>query len=162
MTTHLLLIGCSIAALSCGLVAGIFLAFSDFIMRSLDAANPAAGIECMQLINRKVYRSIFMVLLMGMVPYSFSLMIFSFFYATHNEFWWTLAGGLTYFFGVILVTGVCNVPMNQRLDSMNFEDKETETYWLEYCRTWTNWNHIRTFFSVLSAIFYFIACLCVV
>lgn len=162
MTSVLILTGCSLAVISCALVAGIFLAFSDFIIRSLLAAKPAAGIECMQQINRKVYRSIFMVLLMGMVPYSFILILYSYFISTQNEFGWTLAGGLTYFVGVILVTGICNVPMNQRLDSMNFADNETETYWLEYCRTWTNWNHIRTGFSVLSAIFYFIACLHVV
>ena len=43
-----------------GLVAGVFLTFSDFVMRSLRAAEPAAGMDAMQWINRVVYRSVFM------------------------------------------------------------------------------------------------------
>ena len=54
-------------AMATGLVAGVFLTFSDFVMKSLFAAEPAAGTEAMQIINRKVYNSIFMVLLIGMI-----------------------------------------------------------------------------------------------
>ena len=40
----------------------VFLTFSDFVMKSLFASQPATGTEAMQIINRKVYHSIFMVL----------------------------------------------------------------------------------------------------
>jgi ketosteroid isomerase-like protein len=40
-----------VAALSCGLVAGIFLAFSNFIMRALGSVPPNSGIAAMQSIN---------------------------------------------------------------------------------------------------------------
>ena len=35
------------ASVAAGLVAGVFLTFSDFVMRSLGAAAPAAGMEAM-------------------------------------------------------------------------------------------------------------------
>lgn len=38
-----------------GLVAGVFLTFSDFVMRSLGAVTPASGIAAIQSINRRVY-----------------------------------------------------------------------------------------------------------
>ena len=41
------------------LLAGVFLSFSDFVMRSLAATQPAGGIEAMQQINRKVFRTLF-------------------------------------------------------------------------------------------------------
>ena len=48
----MLLITTQIAVIATGLLAGVFLTFADFIMRSLTSARPKA----MQEINRKVYR----------------------------------------------------------------------------------------------------------
>lgn len=41
-----------IAALGCGLVAGVFFAFSSFVMPALKRLPPAQGISAMQSINR--------------------------------------------------------------------------------------------------------------
>ena len=65
------------ASIAAGLVAGVFLTFSDFVMRSLGASAPAAGMEAMQQINRKVYRSVFMVLLLGLVPVSLAIAVYA-------------------------------------------------------------------------------------
>ncbi|MGB5213773.1 MAG: hypothetical protein WBN88_09045, partial [Anderseniella sp.] len=70
MTDDLILIACAAAVVACGLIAGVFLAFSDFVMKALFAASPASGIEAMQLINRKVYGSVFMALLIAMLVIS--------------------------------------------------------------------------------------------
>ena len=43
-------------------LAGVFLAFSDFIMRSLARTSGTGGIEAMQIINREVFRWVFMTL----------------------------------------------------------------------------------------------------
>ncbi len=59
-----------IAVIATALVAGAFLTFSDFTMRSLAAANSETGIEVMQWINRKVYGSSFLALLLGMAVVS--------------------------------------------------------------------------------------------
>ena len=66
MTSTWFLIVCEISVIACVLVSGVFLTFSDFVMKSLAAANPVGGIESMQIINRKVFKSVFMVLLLGM------------------------------------------------------------------------------------------------
>ena len=66
MTFDMILIACTAAVIACGVIAGVFLAFSDFVMKSLSAASPASGIEAMQLINRKVHGSVFLALLIAM------------------------------------------------------------------------------------------------
>ena len=54
-------------AVGMALVSGVFLAFSDLVMRSLRRASPTVGIEAMQMINREVYGSAFLVALLGLV-----------------------------------------------------------------------------------------------
>jgi len=44
------------AILAYALVGGVFLAFSDFIMRSLSLTSGVGGVEAMQVINREVFR----------------------------------------------------------------------------------------------------------
>ena len=61
------------AILAYALLAGVFLAFSDFIMRALSRTSGIGGPEAMQLINREVFRWIFMTLFMGMAVVSLLL-----------------------------------------------------------------------------------------
>lgn len=58
------------AIIAYALVGGVFLAFSDFIMRSLSLMRGARGIEAMQVINREVFRWVFMTLFLGMAVVS--------------------------------------------------------------------------------------------
>ena len=53
-TTIFLLI--QFAILAYALVGGVFLAFSDFVMRPLALTGGAGGVEVMQSINREVLR----------------------------------------------------------------------------------------------------------
>lgn len=50
------------------LVAGVFQSFSDFVMRGLIFAEPVGGAQSMQMINRTVMRSVFIILLLGLAP----------------------------------------------------------------------------------------------
>ena len=56
MTTALLWF----CALGCGLLAGLYFAFSVFIMSALDRLGPAAGAAAMNSINTVILRSLFM------------------------------------------------------------------------------------------------------
>jgi uncharacterized membrane protein len=151
MTSQLILIACATAVITCGLVAGVFLAFSDFVMKSLHAARPASGIESMQLINRKVYGSIFLALLIAMAVASVCLAAYTFLRMSGPEAVWIIAGCALYAIGVFVVTVVFNVPMNQRLDAMNHASEEAASYWAIYARSWTSWNHVRTLASAGAA-----------
>ena len=145
-------------ALFCGfatcLLAGVFLAFSDFIMRSLNAASRAAAAEVMQLINRKIYRSVFMLLFMGMVPVSLATGAGAL--TGEGGPWTALAGAAAaYIFGVFGVTALGNVPLNNRLDRMELGGPDAQNFWPNYARPWLRYNHIRTVFCVVTSVCFF-------
>ena len=150
MTQDLFLILSGLAVVASGLVAGVFLTFSDFVMKSLAVAKAPVGAHAMQLINRYVYGSKFLVLLLGMAPVSLLLAGYAYFYMSGPAAAWIIAGGVVYVIGVFLVTMACNVPMNKRLDVLDPDEPPTAAYWKHYAIVWTRWNHVRTLASVGS------------
>src|SRR5215510_10186037 len=53
------------SALGCGLVAGVFFAFSSFVMNALARLQAAQGIAAMQSINVAVINPLFMAAFLG-------------------------------------------------------------------------------------------------
>ncbi len=159
MTPTWFFIVCEISVIACGVVSGVFLTFSDFVMRSLDGAKIAAGIEVMQVINREVFRSVFMLLLLGMSALSPFLIGYAYFRVAGSASALIMTGGAIYLAGVFVVTLVFNVPMNNRLDSKEYSSTEAATYWTDtYMPRWTFWNYVRAIASTGSAICFLVAC----
>lgn len=159
MTSTWFFIVCEISVIACGMVSGVFLTFSDFVMRSLDSARTAAGVEVMQVINREVFGSVFLFLLLGMSALSPFLIGYAYFRVAGSASTLIMTGGAIYFAGVFVVTLVFNVPMNDRLDAMEFSGTEAATYWTNtYMPRWTFWNYVRAIASAASAICYLVAC----
>ncbi|PJE29666.1 Uncharacterized membrane protein [Pseudooceanicola antarcticus] len=140
------------------LVSGVFLSFSDFIMRGFLQAPDRAGAAAMQGLNRTVYRSLFMVLLIGLVPLSALLALAGIMGLLPGTPLLVLAA-LLYLGGVMAVTGRGNVPMNQHLDGLSPEAPETRIYWQRYARVWTRLNHIRTASSFAAGLLWIAAAL---
>jgi uncharacterized membrane protein len=141
-----------IAGLVMALVAGVFLGFSDFIMRGLAQAPASQGAAGMVGLNRTVYRSVFMVLLMGLVPVSGTLGLLALWQFEGTARALTLAGCAAYLISVLAVTGLGNVPMNTRLEAMDGQPRETADYWPRYAHRWTRLNHARTAGAALAAL----------
>lgn len=138
--------------LSYAIVAGVFIAFSDFIMRSLSRASGVAGIEVMQQINREVFRWLFMVLFIGLAPLSIGVALYGVFSIEGIRGHTMAAAGLVYLIGCFAVTIVFNVPLNDRLDKLSTSDAPTETFWRQtYLPQWTRWNTVRSTACVVSA-----------
>lgn len=159
MTLTWFFILCEVSVIACGLVAGVFLSFSDFVMRSLDGAKPAAGVEVMQGINREVLGSLFMVLLLAMSALSPFLLGYAYLHVAGSASVLIMTGGAIYFAGVFVVTLVFNVPMNGRLAAKDYGAAEAATYWTKTYRPhWTFWNSVRTLAAAASASCYLVAC----
>lgn len=146
-------------SMATGLLAGVFLTFSDFLMRSLHRSAPASGTEAMQRINREVYRSVFMVLFLGMVPVSALVLGYAAFWLTGPVSDWLVAAGALYLFGVFAVTAAGNVPMNQRLDAMPLAGGAAQAYWPVYVTGWLRWNHLRGLAALGASVSYAVAAL---
>ena len=162
MSNDLILFACGATALISGIVSGVFLTFSDFVMRSLVATTPETGIQSMQLINRKVYKSLFIYLLLGLAPVYAALSVYGITVVQPPASGWLISGGLVYIFGVFLVTMLYNVPMNKRLDVIDGAQRGSNAYWRHYATIWTRWNHLRALAAAVSAICYFMACMALV
>jgi len=140
------------AIVAYALIGGAFLAFSDFIMRSLARTNGTGGLEAMQTINREVFRWIFMTLFLGMTLVSLITSGYALLYLDGPASALILASGVIYLAGCFGVTAVFNVPMNEALAKMEPSVPATQDYWAgTYLPRWTRWNTIRTIACVLSA-----------
>ena len=141
----------TLAVFIAALVAGVFLSFSDFVMRGLAQAPDARGADGMVGLNRTVYRSVFMVGLLGLVPVAALIAVVAIWRLSGAVQILCIAGALAYLVGVLLVTIVGNVPLNNRLDAMADRPKELSEYWPIYASRWTKLNHVRTMSAVLTA-----------
>lgn len=160
MTQTWLLLIYEISLMSCALVAGVFLTFSDFVMRSLNGARTSAGVEVMQGINREVFKTIFMVLLIGMWGLSAALGFAAYLGALGSGGMYILWAAMIYSVGVAGVTIIFNVPMNTRLAAKDYDGAEAAAYWTEvYYPRWTFWNWVRGIAAAVAAVFYLTACL---
>ena len=133
-------------------VGGVFLAFSDFIMRALAMTGGHGGVEAMQVINREVFRWVFMALFLGLAPVSVIIAAYGAFALTSPAGTLIMLAGLIYLIGCFGVTLFFNVPMNEALARMEMSRTSTRDYWLEtYVPRWTFWNLVRTMACAVSA-----------
>ncbi|HEX7249661.1 MAG TPA: anthrone oxygenase family protein, partial [Burkholderiales bacterium] len=101
------------AALGSGLVAGVFYAFSTFVMRALARLAPAQGIAAMQSINAVVINPWFLGVFIGTAALSLAAAASAIYRWGTPGAAWLLAGGILYFAGSFVVTMRANVPMNE-------------------------------------------------
>ncbi len=132
------------AALGAGLVAGIFFAFSAFIMTALGRLPPDGGISAMQSINVAVLNPVFFFVFFGTAVAALILAIASFAGWSPSRSPYLLVGALLYLAGTIFVTVACNVPLNNRLAATSAKSTEGASVWETYLSAWTAWNHVRT------------------
>lgn len=145
-----------VSALGTGLVAGLFFAFSAFVMTALSRLPAEQGIAAMQSINVTVLNPWFNTVFFGSALTSVVLIIVSFFRWGEAGVIYLLAGSLLYLVGSFLVTAVFNVPLNDTLAAVDPASTEGAELWTRYIADWTAWNTVRTVAS-LAALASFIA-----
>lgn len=139
------------AALGCGLVAGVFFAFSTFVMSALARLQPAQGIAAMQSINITAINPLFMVALFGTAAACIWLAVSSLLKWHQPGAVYLLVGSLLYLVGTVLVTIVFNVPLNDALATVEPDSADGANLWARYLTDWTFWNHIRAAAALAAA-----------
>ena len=146
-----------LCALGSGLIAGVFFAFSAFVMRALARLPPAQGIAAMQSINIVVLSPVFLGVFLGTAVLGGIAVVAALLRdAPGGAF--ALAGGILYVAGTFGVTIAANVPWNDRLAAATPDDPAAAETWRLYTRRWTAWNHVRTL-AALAACASFIGAL---
>ena len=134
-------------ALGCGLMAGLFFAFSVAVMGALARIQPPEGIAAMQSINRVILNPLFLIVFLGTAAASLLVVVTSLWRWHEAGSACLLVGALLYLVGTFLVTMLFNVPLNNALDAVTPASADGARLWANYLSTWTAWNHVRSITS---------------
>ena len=140
----------TIAAIGAGLMAGVYFAFSGFIMHSLDRLDAANAVDAMNTINEVILSSWFMPLFFGTSLLHLLLAVLALFDWSDPNAPLLLTSGSTYFAGMFFCTIFFNVPLNNRLAKASESDIDKVQLWSHYLKYWTRWNHLRTSSSLIA------------
>lgn len=152
MSASLLDLPVLIAAIGSFLIAGVFYAFSTFVMRALGRLAVPEGIRAMQAINVTVINPLFLGIFMGTALLLLVVAGAAAMNLGQPGAVLVLAGAVLYVLGCFGVTMALNVPLNNVIAGADPESAEGAAVWARYLRDWVFWNHVRTAASLAGAI----------
>jgi uncharacterized membrane protein len=120
-----------------GLLAGVFFAFSAFVMSGLHRLPDPAGAAAMRSINVTAQRPPLMIALFGVSALCFAIVVRAVTTWSQPGSGWLLTGAVLTIIGALGVTVAINVPLNDRLEA------GTVT-WARFLAGWEPANHART------------------
>jgi uncharacterized membrane protein len=133
-----------------GLMAGIYLAFSAVIMKSLNELPALHAAQAMNKINDVIVNTIFLPIFFGSTLWHAGLIVWSFADWQNGTSGLIISSALIYIVGMFLVTAFGNVPMNNKLKASESNEALLVDYWKKYHHSWTRLNHIRTLSCIAS------------
>jgi uncharacterized membrane protein len=142
------------AAVASAVVAGVFFAFSTFVMRGLDRTDPLDALTAMRGINAEAQANApFLMMFLGSAVLALAVGVVAVVRLDQPNGWILLAGAV---FGVagLVVTMAFNIPLNDRLAALDpaaLSAGDAAQQWQSYLTAWTAWNHVRTATGVLAA-----------
>ncbi len=146
-----------ISVIGCALMAGVFFAFSTFVMNALSRLQPAQGIATMQSINITAINPLFMTALFGTAATCLLLIVSTLSKLSQPDAVYLLIGSLLYLIGSVGVTIAFNVPLNNALAIADPRSTESANLWTKYLIDWTFWNHVRTVAALIAAVLFMLA-----
>lgn len=139
------------------MIAGLYFAFSAFILTALSRIDQVSGISAMNSINVVILRSLFMPVFLGTSLLSLALAGVALFRWGEPGALAMLSGGSIYFVGMLVVTMLFNVPLNNALAAVDPVGAEGARAWALYLKNWAFWNHVRTIASAAACVLFIAA-----
>ena len=127
-----------------GLMAGIYFAFSVFIMKSLSELPAIQAAETMNKINEVIVNTLFLPVFFGSTLWYAGLIVWSLADWQPESSLLVVVAALVYIFGMFIVTAFGNVPLNNKLQRIEANKAALTAFWNDYLHSWTHLNHIRT------------------
>ena len=144
------------SAIGCGLLAGVYFAFSAFVMTALGRIDQMRGVAAMKEINSVILKSPFMPIFLATTLTGLALAILGIVRWGAPSAVPMLAGGAIYVLGMFVVTMLFNVPLNNAIAAVDPASAEAAGVWARYLHDWVFWNHVRTVASTAAfALFIF-------
>jgi uncharacterized membrane protein len=146
------------AAVGAAVDGGVFLAFSLLTMPGLDRlalGDPRGAVTAMQAVNEVAVGPLFMLVLFGTALVAVVLGVSGLRRRTAAG-WLTALGAATFLLGVIALTIVVNVPLNDALAAVGPADDPARA-WSDYSPAWTVANHVRAAAGIAAAVLFLAA-----
>ena len=150
-----------ITATMTALMAGLFFAWSVSVVPGLARLTDHEYVAAFQSMNRAIQNPIFLLCFMG-AAVALPLCVWMRYDLKSLRFWFLVAAVASYWIGVMGVTMVGNVPMNETLDGFQLSGAtppEVAQARLNFEAPWNKLNMIRTIASTVSIVFVILACL---
>lgn len=144
------------AALGAGLTAGIFYAFSTFVMAAFARLPAEQGIAAMNSINVTVINPWFMAVFMGTPVLCVIIAIMVLLRWSEPGSLLIILAAAIYIVGSFGVTMFFNVPLNDALAAAAPSSSEGAALWARYLTDWTWWNSVRTALPLLAMVLFII------
>ncbi|WP_433796224.1 DUF1772 domain-containing protein [Actinoplanes sp. CA-252034] len=126
-----------------GLLAGVFFAFSAFVMSGLRRLPEQDGSAAMRSLNVTAQRPPLMIALFGVSVLCVVVIVRAIAGWPRPGAVWLLAGAIVTLVGAVGVTAAINVPLNNRLDAGT-------VLWSQFLAAWEPANHARTILCLLG------------
>ena len=145
-----------IAAVGAGVSAGVFFAFSTFVMKALGRLPTAQAISAMKAINKAAPTPLFMLALFGTAAICIALSVVG---LGHLDQRWAvyLLAGSTLYLACVVLTIIYHVPRNDALALVDPAGPGAAHAWAHYLSPWTAWNHVRTVTAMAGSTAFIIA-----
>lgn len=149
------------ATLLTGLSAGLLFTWTNVITPGIGRLNDVNYLQAFQHMNRTILNPLFFIVFMGPVLLSFAS---TYVYRANPAYilWMLILASVIYFLGVLIVTFLGNIPLNEMLDKTNLADISLEDAWSlrnKFEIKWNNLHLIRTISSTISFLLLILTCL---
>lgn len=131
-----------LATVGSGVAAGVFYAFSTYVMPALARLPASQGIATMNAINVAAPRP-FTIAQAGTAAISLGAVVAVLLDWDAAYGWYVIAAAAIYVLSVVVLTGGYHVPRNNELARYESADRGGAEVWSRYLREWTAMNHLR-------------------
>ncbi len=146
-----------LATLLCSLVAGFLFAFAVVVMPGIKSLGDREFVRAFQVIDgviTKKNQPIFVLVWTGSVVALVIAAVLGFGQLDGAGRLLLVLATLAYLFGVQLPTAAMNIPLNNKLQTLNLDAMDEATQKAarkNFEPNWNRWNSIRTVFATLAA-----------
>ena len=146
-----------LAAFLCSLVAGFVFAFTFVVMPGIRSLNDRDFIRAFQVMDRIIQNNqpIFVLVWVGSVVAVVTSAVLGFGQLDGAERLLMIFAALAYLFGVQLPTFTINVPLNNKLQTLDvnaMNDTAQKGARRDFEPRWNRWNSFRTVFASLASV----------
>lgn len=145
-----------LATFLCSLVAGFLFAFLVVVMPGIGKLSDGQFLRAFQVMDRVIQDNhpVFLLVWVGSIVVLSGLAVYGLVYLDGSEYALVTSATLIYLLGVQLPTFTINIPLNNKLQTLNVDIMDVTAQRIAregFEPQWNRWNTVRTVFACLTS-----------